>query len=134
MNTFGEKRKNDERRHFPWRTTLLLVIGFTLGVVVTLLFAPASSPSPVYVSGNEDFGRMEISSVRPAPNNAQNDPFLITATYIIEQATQMAGGIFVQPDNAQAEPLTDSFYATATHLVEQVTATQAAILTATAGS
>lgn len=133
MDNFGEKRKTDTPRGFPWRSVLLLVIGFALGVIVTLLVVPSRIETITYMS-SDDFARSEISAVRPAPDNDQIDPFAITATYIIQQATQMAGGVFVTPDNPQAAPQTDSLYATATAIIQQATATQAAVFTAAAGS
>jgi hypothetical protein len=124
MDNFGEKRKNSDRRSFPWRSVLLLVIGFALGVIVTLLFTPSSSATITYMS-SDDFARSEISVVQPAP-----DDFALTATYIIQQATEMARGVFVTPDSPQA----DTLYATATAIIQQATATQAAVFTAAAGS
>jgi hypothetical protein len=120
MDTFGEKRKNDERRHFPWRTVLLLVIGFALGVVVTLLVVPSRIETITYMSG-DDFARSEISVVQPAPEQIGFD---LTATRIIQQATQMAGGLFVEPNDSQAALSDDALYATATAIIQQ--ATQAA--------
>src|SRR5687767_11253469 len=120
MNIFGEeKRKNDERRHFPWRTTLILVIGFALGVIVTLIFTPSGAGTITYMSG-DDFARSEISVVRPAPEQIGFD---LTATRIIQQATQMAGGVFVEPNDAQVAPSDDALYATATAIIQQATQT-----------
>jgi hypothetical protein len=119
MDNFGEKRKNDDPRRFPWRATFFIVIGFALGVVVTLLFTPSASGTVMYMSG-DDFARSEISVVQPAPEQIVFD---LTATYIIEQATQMAGGVFVEPNDAQAAPSDDALYATATAIIQQATQT-----------
>jgi hypothetical protein len=130
MDTFEEKRKNDDRRGFPWRATFFIVIGFALGVIVTLIFAPGRVETVTYMSG-DDFARSEISVVQPAPD--QNG-FELTATRIIQQATEMAGGIFSTPLPVQQSGQGDPLFATATKIIQNATATQNAIQTATAGS
>jgi hypothetical protein len=108
MNIFGEeKRKNDALRHFPWRAVFFLVIGFALGVVVTLLFTPSGTNSITVISG-DDFARAEISDVEPAPDNiqqeAQIDPIYVTATYIIQRATAIVETQKLATQQAQATP------------------------------
>ena len=104
MNTFEEKRKNDDRRLIIPNWVWALVIGFILGVVATLIVVPQGVQSTVYVQSSEG---MEL-----------------TATRIIQQATEMAGGVFVAPDNdAQGTPMTDELFMTATAIIQQATQT-----------
>lgn len=103
-----EKRKNDDPRRFPWRSVLLLVIGFTLGVIVTMLFTPSSNRSTVYFSSSDD-------------------NHYLTATRVVEQATNMAQGIFLEPNNAQQAAQTDPIYITATFIIDRATQTAQAM-------
>lgn len=98
----NEKRKNDASRGIPgW---LLLIVGFVLGGIVT--FA-AIHPTP-----------------QPANSGSMLDPtydsILLTATYVVEQATVTAQAMIVPVNQPDIDPLE----ITATYIVGQ--ATQAA--------
>lgn len=96
----GEKRKNDQPRRFQW---WLLVVGFALGVALTLALSTRTGQRYVYVA------------------DAPPDGLWMTATYIVNEATAMAQ---VEQNAAlQPQPL-DPLLATATKMVIQ--ATQAA--------
>ena len=89
-----EKRKNDERRGFPW---WLLVVGFILGAAVMLVVTQSSSQSvnPDLMSA---YSREELVLTATAvaeqftsleSNGIQGiDSLAATATIIILQATQ----------------------------------------------
>lgn len=72
MDNFGEKRKNDEGRRFPWWIALL-VIGFAVGVFVTLLVVPSRIETVTYMS---------------------SEGIELTATAIIQQATATQAAVF----------------------------------------
>jgi hypothetical protein len=103
--SIGEKRKNDALRgRIPvW---VLVVAAFALGVILTLMLQPSSNSSTVYVYGN--------------------DPIPLTATRIIEQATNMAQGVFFEDADAnavQSAAQVDSIPLTATAIIQNATAT-----------
>ncbi|MFO7320485.1 MAG: hypothetical protein DIU68_002035 [Chloroflexota bacterium] len=104
-----EKRKNRMRRRFPWWS--LLVAGFALGVILTLLF----TRSPQTMSQNHAV----------LPPLAVDDPLLLTATAIVKDATATAIPVLdhgsslttVQANQGAIDPLA----LTATRIVEQAT-------------
>ena len=99
----GEKRKNDEpRRRVPvW---VLLAAAFAVGVILTLLlFNGGSNSSAVYVYGDESVW--------------------VTATRVVEQATNMAQGVFFEANNAQQAAAVDPLQMTATYIIQGATAT-----------
>jgi hypothetical protein len=103
--SLGEKRKNDapQRRIPVW---VLVVAAFALGVILTLILRPSSSSSTVYVYGN--------------------DPIPLTATRIVEQATNMAQGVFFEDAGAnavQSASQVDPILLTATAIIQGATAT-----------
>lgn len=83
------KRKNDEPPRFPAWVVVVVAIG--LVIVAFLLFRPAAQNTL-------------------APTDATSENFEITATYLIQQATDMA------------QATTDPLLLTATALIEQATA------------
>jgi hypothetical protein len=102
----GEKRKNDEtRRRFPWWLALLAV-GFVLSVIL-LLQAQSAGSSTV-------------------SDSHTGESLALTATYVIEQATALAGGVFFEenpPQAVQDAGQMDSIYMTATAIIQGATAT-----------
>src|SRR5690606_35841733 len=89
-----EKRKNDERRSFPW---WLLVVGFVLGAA-TLLIVTQTSSQPMNNVPLSNYSQEEIQLTATAiadqfisleANGIQDvDALAATATVIILQATQ----------------------------------------------
>jgi hypothetical protein len=117
-----EKRKNGTRRRLPlW--IILLVIGFGLGVVATLTLVRPTSRT-VYNPAPDDAFMLTATAVVESATQAANnrgtsdaplsDPFLLTATAIVQSATQAA-----QTSDTAAF---DAFSLTATHIVGQATA------------
>src|SRR5690606_16211766 len=105
----SEKRKNDEpgRRFPPW-LVLVLVAVFLLGVIATVMFVllPAGSVDTV--------------------STISEEAIVQTATRVVEQATEMAQGVFFEenPAQAQAGDLEDAaLFATATAIIQGATAT-----------
>lgn len=95
MSTYEkEKRKNDERRSFPW---WLLVVGFVLGAA-TLLIVTQTSSQPMNNVPLSNYSQEEIQLTATAiadqfisleANGIQDvDALAATATVIILQATQ----------------------------------------------
>ena len=100
--TEKEKRKNGDRRPFPW---WLLVVGFILGAAAMGVAVQPRSQSTAqeYAPGMEltathiiagatgtAQGLMEIVPTATALANGVEsdlDPFMITATHIVQQAT-----------------------------------------------
>ena len=79
----GEKRKNDEQRRglLPlWAWTL--IIGFILGVMVTLMLRPSGFQSVTYFNGDSS-----------SSSNLNDEAIYATATYIVEQATATQAAI-----------------------------------------
>lgn len=121
----SEKRKNDQRRGFPW---WLLLVGFAAGVLFTLglqlgrggtvsVYSAESMPDTFALTATQ------IITEATARAQAQNfaipaDPIQLTATALIQQATQQAA----LPSSASGE--LDPLLATATAFIQQ--ATQAA--------
>ena len=70
-----EKRKNDERRGFPW---WLLVVGFVLGAAAMLVVMQGRTSAPANTV------------------NSNVEGIELTATTIIEQATAAAQGTVFQ--------------------------------------
>lgn len=123
MNAFGdEKRKNGGlRRGFLPVWVWTLVIGFVLGMMVMALLRPRHVEMIPYT----------------------NYPIYMTATYLVDRATQTAqaektatqaaaqGNIIFpteQPENSEIDPI----YLTATYIIDRATQTQQAIATLTA--
>ena len=118
----GEKRKNGERRVFPW---WLLVVGFAAGVLFTLglqlgrggtvsVYSAESIPDTFALTATQ------IINEATARAQAQNfavpaDPIQLTATAFIQQATQQAA----LPSSASGE--LDPLLATATAFIQQAT-------------
>ncbi len=76
----GEKRKNDERRRIPlWM--VMLVVGLILGAAFMLAFGPNRAPTTVYVNGDSSL---------TTSGQTNTDEIYLTATAIIQQATQQA--------------------------------------------
>jgi hypothetical protein len=92
----GEKRKNDQPLRFQW---WLLVVGFALGVALTLALNIRTGAKYVYVAD--------------APPAA----LWMTATRMVQQATIPALGTPIQPQALDPLP------ATATGIVVQATQT-----------
>lgn len=113
-----EKRKNDSPRRFQW---WLLAVGIAIGVVGTLIIVGGGRGS---------------SSSSSNVSNLSDEAIQMTATHIIEQATQMVGTAQDSAVNAIATweaPSGDPLQITATTIIQQATQTAAA-LTAQAGS
>jgi hypothetical protein len=109
----NEKRKNDDPRRFQW---WLLVIGFVVGVAFTLIVGLGRGGTVTVYSDNVD-----------------TDALYMTATRIVEGATQTreaAASIALTPTAPDAN---DPLFTTATFIVQQATQTVGAA-TAQAGS
>ena len=96
------KRKNDEPGAFP-RWILLIALGFALGVIVTLALRPdvyttVSPPDnidPAIALTASAIVQGATQTVAAGSNGDANptiDPFQITATALIQEATQQANG------------------------------------------
>lgn len=106
-----EKRKNGTRRRLPW-WGVMLVVGFALGVVVTLLLT-----RPLQVTGQNEV---------VLPLVTVSDPILLTATVVIQEATARAGfeeTLVFQQAQPTPDAWVDPLALTATHVVRQATAT-----------
>lgn len=104
MSVQKEKRKNEDHRPLPW---WLLAVGFVLGVALTLVAVgltnrPASSTadnSPgVALTATTIIQQASATAqalgfgadvATPAPDT-DLDPIAATATYVVQQATEMA--------------------------------------------
>jgi len=102
----SEKQKNNAPRRFRW---WLLVIGFVLGVVVTLLMmnvlpqnggtsaqtdttANRELTATALIQGATGTAHVVMTSQAQATLPAEIDPLMLTATAIVQQATQQASG------------------------------------------
>ena len=113
MSFFSKrKRKNDDPPRLPAWVLVLIAIG--LVIVVELLFQPVN------------ISRSELVMVTASPD----DPMLITATYIIEQATAQAQAVSqpldpimqtAQAQGTQSSDNLDPFVLTATAIVHEAT-------------
>ncbi len=96
-----EKRKNDERPRMQW---WLLAIGFVLGVAVMLVVTQAGAPqtsAAINQVAPDDIAQTATAIILMATGQAEAmfdlatpiselDPLFVTATHIIEMATQQA--------------------------------------------
>jgi hypothetical protein len=123
MNSYGnEKRKNDAPHGVIPNWVWALVIGFILGVVATLLVVPS---------------RIETITNSRSDSSDLIDPIQITATYVVERATQTAQAEKTVTQAAAMGTITpereiDPIYITATYIIDRATKTQQAIATLTA--
>jgi hypothetical protein len=100
------KRKNDDPPRIPAWILVLIAIG--LVIIVAIFFQPTNS-RPVEAS---------VQLVIPSPDHL--DPFAMTATYIIKQATALAQGT-PQPGLVIRNNNLDSLEITATALIKWAT-------------
>jgi hypothetical protein len=108
MGFQDEKRKNDQPRRFQW---WLLVIGFIVGIIFTLIVGLGRGGSVVTYSDNVD-----------------TDALYITATWIVEQATQTKEAAARADTNVTpAAPSGDPMQITATTIIQRATQTALAL-------
>lgn len=99
-SVYAEKPKNG-RRQFQW---WLLIIGFWIGA-----FAGAA-----YMSG-----RVQPTTIYTSSENTGD--LALTATAIIQGATQTAGALLIAPPASQSDPEMDAMMMTATAVIAEAT-------------
>lgn len=102
MSVEQGKRKNDERRPFQW---WLLIVGFALGVIVTVIVFQAATRT-----ASADSTEVNVEGAQ------------LTATAIIQQATQTAQAVMNNPNSFTPAANLEPIEMTATAIIQTATA------------
>lgn len=102
MSVEQGKRKNDERRPFQW---WLLVVGFAVGVIVTVIVFQV-----VTRTTGADAAEISVEGAQ------------LTATAIIQQATQTAQAVLDNPNSFTPAANLEPIEMTATAIIQTATA------------